>query len=139
MPRGSSSKEISLAFPLMLHNPVAFPQLKTKRPLDHCQSSFHQAISCILTLQTSSLDETPSKHQVVYFMITNVEYDVLEDISSEQSDDLYARGRMGELGCWIDPASTRIMQTGLEHSRIPDPGSYFDPGTLLSYPRPPTH
>jgi peroxin-6 len=75
-----------------------------------------------------TLDEVLCKHQIVYFMITNVEYDILEDTCAQQSNDLYLRGRMGELGCWVDSLVTRIMQVGLEHSRIPYAGSYLDPG-----------
>ena len=36
--------------------------------------------------------------------------------------------RAGELGCWIDPPVTRLIQTGVEHCRIPDVGTYFRPG-----------
>lgn len=32
---------------------------------------------------------------------------------------------MGELGCWVDSKVTQIMQTGLEHSRVPDVLGYL--------------
>ncbi|EAU88281.2 TER94-PB [Coprinopsis cinerea okayama7 len=74
------------------------------------------------------LDSSSNKHTLVYFMITNVEYDILDTSSPSHPSpqDLYLGGQMGELGCWVDPSVTRIMQTGIEHSRIPDPGSYYD-------------
>lgn len=33
---------------------------------------------------------------------------------------------MGELGCFVDSDVTRIVQAGLEHSRVPDVGAYFE-------------
>lgn len=46
--------------------------------------------------------------------------------------------RTGELGVFVDPDSTRIVQAGLEKARVPDVGSYFEcdpssPRALLSY------
>ncbi|TFK26358.1 TER94-PB [Coprinopsis marcescibilis] len=73
------------------------------------------------------LGSSSQKHENVYFMITNIEYEVLDDSSSAQYNDLYLGCRVGELGCWVDVAVTRIVQAGLEHSRVPDPGSYHDP------------
>ncbi|KAG8958992.1 peroxisomal assembly protein [Tulasnella sp. 419] len=67
---------------------------------------------------------------VVYFKITNLEYDILDTThnmsdSVSSTSDSYAAATLGELGCWIDPAFTRIIQTGLEHSRVPDLYQYF--------------
>jgi hypothetical protein len=38
---------------------------------------------------------------------------------------------VGELGCWVDPSVTRLIQTGLEHSRVPDVGAYVKLGKDL--------
>lgn len=37
---------------------------------------------------------------------------------------------VGELGCWVDPSVTRLIQTGLEHSRVPDVGTYLELGNV---------
>lgn len=42
--------------------------------------------------------------------------------------DFYRSSTLGELGCWVDSTVTRIIQTGLEHSRIPDSRSYMQLG-----------
>lgn len=97
--------------------------------LVHCTSFLSYFTWVALKPFSSALDEVTHKHQIVYFVITNIEYDVLDDTSAHQFNDLYLGGRMGELGCWVDPLVTRIIQVGLEHSRIPDTGSYFDPGS----------
>lgn len=52
---------------------------------------------------------------MVFFKITNVEYNVLADIPS----DGFEESIFGEWGCWVDPAVTRIVQTGVEQSRVP--------------------
>lgn len=65
-------------------------------------------------------------NEVVYFVVTNVEYDVLGKDLSSQPEDMYLGSTLGELGCWVDTAATRVVQTGLEHMRIPDIGGYLD-------------
>ena len=35
---------------------------------------------------------------------------------------------MGELGCWIDPQVTKMVQAGLEHTRVPDVAPYLNIG-----------
>jgi peroxin-6 len=62
---------------------------------------------------------------VVFFKITNIAHDVATSIDVDESQngaasDGYFAATMGELGCWIDSKVTQIMQTGLEHSRVPD-------------------
>ena len=64
-------------------------------------------------------------------MITNVEYEILADNSGVNSQDMFLGSRMGELGCFVDPEVTRIVQAGLEHSRIPDVGAYFETGKSI--------
>ncbi|KAF8876037.1 AAA-domain-containing protein [Gymnopilus junonius] len=54
-------------------------------------------------------------NEVVFFKVTNVEYDVVA-----RSNQSISNGSMlGELGCWVDTSVTRMIQTGLEHSRVP--------------------
>ncbi|KAJ7435381.1 AAA-domain-containing protein [Mycena galericulata] len=65
--------------------------------------------------------------QVVFFLITNIEHDVMPRTEQISKRDVYLDSTMGELGCWIDPGVTRIIQTGVEHCRIPDVGTYFHP------------
>lgn len=56
-----------------------------------------------------------SPNEAVYFKITNVEYDVL---SNATVDEFYGSS-LGEWGCWVDHSQTRIVQTGVEQSRVP--------------------
>jgi len=61
-------------------------------------------------------------------MITNVEHEVFLSDSNSIALDTYSGATTGELGCWIDAESTKMVQTGLEHSRIPDVSSYLEAG-----------
>ncbi|RXW18100.1 hypothetical protein EST38_g7753 [Candolleomyces aberdarensis] len=79
-----------------------------------------------LQLAPIDLDGHPNSNGLVFFMITNVEYEILADNSGVDSQDMFLGSRMGELGCFVDPEVTRIVQAGLEHSRIPDVGAYFE-------------
>ncbi|KAJ7632326.1 AAA-domain-containing protein [Roridomyces roridus] len=65
--------------------------------------------------------------QIVWFLITNVEHDVMPRAAPTSNRDAYTDSTMGELGCWIDSAITRLIQTGAEHCRIPDLGTYLRP------------
>ncbi|KDQ12329.1 hypothetical protein BOTBODRAFT_34616 [Botryobasidium botryosum FD-172 SS1] len=62
---------------------------------------------------------------VVFFKITNLEYDVVDTTDSHAPPDVYVAATMGELGCWIDPKVTKMVQAGVEHSRIPDVAAYM--------------
>ena len=66
-----------------------------------------------------------SPNEVVFFCVTNIEHDVMK---TESNTDLYVSSTVGELGCWVDPAVTRIVQTGVEHCWIPNVGSYLESG-----------
>jgi peroxin-6 len=66
--------------------------------------------------------------EVVFFLITNIEHDVMSGTEHISNRDPYLDSTMGELGCWIDPSVTRLIQTGVEHCRVPDIGTYFHPG-----------
>ncbi|CAA7270162.1 unnamed protein product [Cyclocybe aegerita] len=67
---------------------------------------------------------SPRSNAVVYFKVTNIEYDVVAT-SSSSTEDLYTGSTLGELGCWIDASVTRMVQAGVEQSRIPDTGTYM--------------
>ncbi|KAJ7074407.1 P-loop containing nucleoside triphosphate hydrolase protein [Mycena amicta] len=59
--------------------------------------------------------------EVVYFVVTNIEHDVVP------VHDSYLDLAGGELGCCIDPQATRLIQSGVEHCRAPCVGRYFRP------------
>lgn len=42
--------------------------------------------------------------------------------------DFYRSSTLGELGFWVDSTVTRIIQTGSEHSRVPDVTAYMHLG-----------
>ncbi|KAJ3503046.1 hypothetical protein NLJ89_g8610 [Agrocybe chaxingu] len=67
---------------------------------------------------------SPRSNAIVYFKVTNIEYDVVAR-SNSSMEDLYTGSTLGELGCWIDTSITRVVQTGVEQSRIPDTGTYM--------------
>ncbi|KAK7466888.1 peroxisomal assembly protein [Stygiomarasmius scandens] len=69
---------------------------------------------------------TERTNETVFFMITNVEHEVFLSDSNSIALDTYSGATTGELGCWIDAESTKMVQTGLEHSRIPDVSSYLE-------------
>ncbi|KAF8491938.1 AAA-domain-containing protein [Gautieria morchelliformis] len=62
---------------------------------------------------------------VVFFKITNLEYDIMNTGQASMSPDQYMAATMGELGCWVDTQITQMVQTGMEHSRVPDVTSYL--------------
>lgn len=64
----------------------------------------------------------------MFFVITNLEHDVPHSNEDSSSQDLYAGSTAGELGCWVDSSITSIVQTGIEHSRVPDVAAYFGIG-----------
>ena len=67
-------------------------------------------------------------NEIVYFLITNVEHSVIPSTLTNGEQDLYTGSTVGELGCWVDFSITRMIQTGLEHARVPELGSYLEPG-----------
>ncbi|KAJ3843702.1 AAA-domain-containing protein [Lentinula raphanica] len=69
---------------------------------------------------------TPKRlNEIVFFMITNVEYNVAPNNNTNQTVDTYFGSTAGELGCWVDPESTRMIQAGIDHSFVPDVDAYF--------------
>ncbi|KAJ8469011.1 hypothetical protein ONZ51_g9275 [Trametes cubensis] len=73
------------------------------------------------------LDINPSgeHNELVYFLVTNVEHSVPSRLGDVSSPDMYVGATVGELGCWVDPSATRMVQTGIEHSRVPDMARYL--------------
>jgi len=65
----------------------------------------------------------PRANELVYFSITNIEHDIMQN---DTSTDVYVGSMLGELGCWMDPAVTRMVQTGVQHSWVPDLGKYIE-------------
>ncbi|KAF7338543.1 Peroxisomal biogenesis factor 6 [Mycena venus] len=79
-------------------------------------------------LDTDQKYMTPQRaDEVVFFLITNVEHDIMSGTEETSNHDSYLDCTMGELGCWVDPSVTRLIQTGVEHCRVPDVGTYFHP------------
>ncbi|KAF9475323.1 AAA-domain-containing protein [Pholiota conissans] len=68
-------------------------------------------------------NHAPRLNEAVFFKVTNIEYDVVSRASSS-TQDLYTGSTLGELGCWIDTSVTRVIQAGVEYSRVPDVRSY---------------
>lgn len=62
--------------------------------------------------------------------MTNIEYDVIPQ-SNANEQDAYTGSTLGELGCWVDASITRMIQTGIEHSRVPDLRSYLNLGKSI--------
>ena len=69
-----------------------------------------------------TISSSASANEVVYFMVTNIEHDVVA-ADTDTTDDIFVRCIMGEYGCWVDTLVTRMAQVGVEHSRVPDTGS----------------
>lgn len=83
---------------------------------------------CVVNLTWSytkhTISSSASANEVVYFMVTNIEHDVVAaNTDMANADDIFVRCIMGEYGCWVDTSVTRMAQVGVEHSRVPDAGS----------------
>ncbi|KAG6910884.1 hypothetical protein DXG01_006567 [Tephrocybe rancida] len=65
----------------------------------------------------------PWSNEIVFFCVTNIEHDV---VKHDSSLDVYNGSTIGELGCWVDTSATRMVQAGVEHSWIPNLGTYFE-------------
>ncbi|KAL1743282.1 P-loop containing nucleoside triphosphate hydrolase protein [Schizophyllum fasciatum] len=82
-------------------------------------------------------ERVSSANAVVFFAITNVEHDALPGAVQPGAQDLYAAATYGELGCWVDPAVTRMIQSGVDHSYVPAVENYVlgETGLLPALPR----
>ena len=83
-----------------------------------------------LTLDLSHSNESRA-NGLVFFKV--IEYDVVSK-SIPPLQDVYTGSALGELGCWIDTSVTRMTQTGVEHTRIPDVTSYLQIGRARHIP-----
>jgi peroxin-6 len=68
-----------------------------------------------------SFDSAPRTNEVIFFIVTDVE-----------APSNAASGING-FGCWVDPKITRVAQTGVQNSRVPDLGSYLGPGKSAGF------
>ena len=57
--------------------------------------------------------------EVAFFRVTHIEHNLVQ-LKDDATPDTHFAAVMGELGCWFDPETTRLTQSGLENSRIPD-------------------
>lgn len=57
---------------------------------------------------------------VACFRIVNVEYDLVHTDASAAEPDSHFAAVMGELGCWTDVKSTRLLQSGIENALVPN-------------------
>ena len=73
----------------------------------------HTFLSQVPPISPGALDT------LVYFVITNVEHDVAHSTNTMTTRDQYLDATVGELGCWVNPEVTRIVQEGVEHARPP--------------------
>ncbi|KAK0228292.1 AAA-domain-containing protein [Armillaria fumosa] len=74
----------------------------------------------------SSSDSTPRHaNEAVFFVLTNIDHDVISNEAVPLSPDTYAGATLGELGCWFESSVTRMVQTGVEHCRVPDVSTYL--------------
>lgn len=64
---------------------------------------------------------------VAHFRVTHLDYDIVP-IDGDDDNDNHFAAVMGELGCWIDPESTRLAQGGLENSLVPNLDEYLQLG-----------
>lgn len=76
-----------------------------------------------------SRDSAPGRaNEAVFFVLTNIDHDVISNEAVPLSPDAYAGATLGELGCWFDSSVTRMVQTGVEHCRVPDVSTYLGLG-----------
>ncbi|KAG7452765.1 AAA-domain-containing protein [Guyanagaster necrorhizus] len=74
-------------------------------------------------------DSTPSRaNEAVFFVLTNIDHDVISNEADSLSPDAYIGATLGELGCWFDASVTHMVQTGVEHCRVPDVSAYLGLG-----------
>jgi peroxin-6 len=83
------------------------------------------AENACLTGRARRITSPARANEVVYFSITNIQHDVMQN---DTAADVYVGSTLGELGCWVDPSITRMIQTGVQHSWIPDLGKYIELG-----------
>lgn len=77
----------------------------------------------VFTRNSKLVADEYARQSTTAFRADSLEYFVVTSIDSNASGVRHNRpvGDMyvSELGCWVDPSFTRMMQTGVEHIRIP--------------------
>ena len=86
---------------------------------------------CFDKFNRDAEDEDARPDSLVFFVVTNLEYDVLPQSEDRTFSDSFLQAAMGELGCWVDPTVTRMVQTGLEHSIVPHMTSFLGLGQFI--------
>ncbi|KDE02293.1 hypothetical protein MVLG_07138 [Microbotryum lychnidis-dioicae p1A1 Lamole] len=62
---------------------------------------------------------------VVYFVITSLELSPPTEVRAEGGDELTELLDLGAFGCHVDPRMTKLVQSGVEHSLVPDVEGYL--------------
>ncbi|SCV73142.1 BQ2448_7067 [Microbotryum intermedium] len=62
---------------------------------------------------------------VVYFVITSLELSPPTEVRLDGGDELTELLELGAFGCHVDPRMTKLVQSGVEHSLVPDVEGYL--------------
>ncbi|CAK5264057.1 unnamed protein product [Mycena citricolor] len=76
-------------------------------------------------LTSTSRSYGSQAYDVVFFVIASIEHDVKDGNPETNGNDVYVDSTRGELGFWLDPSVTRLIQAGVQHSAVPRIGNYF--------------
>ncbi|KAH7906066.1 P-loop containing nucleoside triphosphate hydrolase protein [Hygrophoropsis aurantiaca] len=90
------------------------------------EETYHSAISAYPTFSSRAGNAT------IQFIVTDVQLDLVMPQKGHTSDKRVCDIVVGDGGSWVDHQVTRVIQTGLEHHRVPDPMSYLNPKILAS-------
>nr|AXF50743.1 AAA protein [Inonotus obliquus] len=95
---------------ICIDNPWGLPECDDESMLEELDESLRKRI----------ISRKGHISDVVHFFVSNIEHDVAKPDSLDlRSDGISRSSAFGELGCWIDPSSTRVVQTGLEQLLSP--------------------
>ncbi|KAK2467125.1 hypothetical protein APHAL10511_001383 [Amanita phalloides] len=79
-------------------------------------------------------------NEMAFFRITMINLRVTSANTAENIEKFRAQCKTGELGCRIDPASTRVIQKGIENCQVPylvrTPGCWNDSYPALTFSGP---
>ncbi|KAH9830946.1 AAA-domain-containing protein [Rhodofomes roseus] len=92
-------------------------------PKDEALSGENEA-----ALEYKFMNAADAADELAFFTVTNIEHHVVSSNgdASMPASDVYLGSAVGELGCWVDPSVTRMIQTGVEHARVPDMARYLN-------------
>ncbi|KZT66717.1 AAA-domain-containing protein [Daedalea quercina L-15889] len=82
------------------------------------------------------MDAADVADELAFFVVTNIEHHIVSSNgdASLSASDIYLGSTVGELGCWIDPSVTRMIQTGVEHAKVPDMARYLNIKGSVPFP-----